>query len=77
MTVPVSVLVADVEWVDRRGAALVCGRMVTRADIRDHETLGDRRPDGRLTAGAKERIAEALAERLEARPFHHVRDCNG
>ena len=73
----VSVLVADIEWVDRRGAALVCGRMVTRADICDLETLGDRRSDGRLTAEAKERIAASLAERLEARRFHHVRDCNG
>lgn len=73
----VSVLVADVEWVDRRGAALISGRMVTRADIRDFETLGDRRADGHLTVEAKQRIAASLVQRLEARAFHHVRDCHG
>jgi len=54
----------DIEWIDTYGQARVCGLIVHKATIRGLERPGDRRPDGHLTAAAKERLAERLTEQL-------------
>jgi len=54
----------DIEWIDPYGQARVCGLIVHKATIRGMERPGDRRPDGHLTAAAKERLAQRLTEQL-------------
>jgi|GEM_PF-1864554 len=79
----------DIEWIDTYGQARVCGLIVHKATIRGLERPGDRRPDGHLTAVAKERLADQLTQQLishdeQSRAAQHAarepaiwRFCNG
>ncbi|MFD0556998.1 hypothetical protein FB566_2250 [Stackebrandtia endophytica] len=79
----------DIEWIDSYGQARICGLIVHKPTIRGLERPGDRRPDGHLTAAAKQRLADELTGQLishdqQSRAAQHAarepaiwRFCNG
>ena len=66
--------IADVEWLDSIGDTQICGHRFTRSDVTHAEEPGDRRPDGRLTVEAKEKIAIVLSGDIQRREHYSLRE---